>query len=242
MVCKLCQNERKLVNSHIIPEFMYKPLYDEKHRFIRTSTDPNENSRTLQKGLKERLLCEECDSNKIGKWEDYVSRLIFQRSTKPEYFDNATIFQGVEYNKFKLFQLSLLWRSSVSNLIEFKHVDLSSSPHEEHIRKMLLADSPGRHYEYGCLIIFPENKQMRQQHDVILPPEKFRMESFRGYRFNLNGLFWHYITSKHSDSFPFHKCFLREDGTLPIMSDLGASNEFYAKYAKELGDRGKLNL
>ena len=32
MKCKLCLKENKLSRSHIIPEFFYKPLYDEKHR------------------------------------------------------------------------------------------------------------------------------------------------------------------------------------------------------------------
>ena len=30
MKCKLCLNERELVNSHIIPEFSYQNIYNEK--------------------------------------------------------------------------------------------------------------------------------------------------------------------------------------------------------------------
>jgi hypothetical protein len=31
--CALCRQERPLRKSHVIPEFMFGPLYDEKHRF-----------------------------------------------------------------------------------------------------------------------------------------------------------------------------------------------------------------
>lgn len=33
-ICKLCKNERELQESHIVPEFMYRPLYNEKHKTV----------------------------------------------------------------------------------------------------------------------------------------------------------------------------------------------------------------
>ncbi len=56
--CALCLEERKLKNSHIIPEFVYKALgvYDEKHRFGGFSTDPDDKVTTHQKGFREYLL------------------------------------------------------------------------------------------------------------------------------------------------------------------------------------------
>lgn len=36
--CKLCLKEKELMFSHIIPEFFYEPMYDEKHRFMQIST------------------------------------------------------------------------------------------------------------------------------------------------------------------------------------------------------------
>jgi hypothetical protein len=35
MLCKLCLKDKKLVRqSHIIPDFMYKDIFDEKHRLF----------------------------------------------------------------------------------------------------------------------------------------------------------------------------------------------------------------
>jgi hypothetical protein len=36
--CKLCRLPRQLRKSHIIPEFMYTSMYDDKHRFHVVST------------------------------------------------------------------------------------------------------------------------------------------------------------------------------------------------------------
>ena len=69
--CKLCGEEKKLLKSHIIPEFMYKPLYDGNSRFKCISTAPKIPTMPKQKGDWERLLCKECELH-ISKFEGYV--------------------------------------------------------------------------------------------------------------------------------------------------------------------------
>jgi hypothetical protein len=46
--CRLCQNERELCFSHIIPEFMYLPTYDKNHRAVKI---PKGKNKYEQKGL-----------------------------------------------------------------------------------------------------------------------------------------------------------------------------------------------
>ena len=58
MICRLCLVESELQDSHIISEFQYKPLYDEKHRFFVISSDPRKNDFYEQKGFREKLLCQ----------------------------------------------------------------------------------------------------------------------------------------------------------------------------------------
>ena len=60
--CALCDQERDLCRSHIVPEFIYKPLYSEEGRTvgIRTSGESLQ-AKVVQTGLHERLLCKECE-------------------------------------------------------------------------------------------------------------------------------------------------------------------------------------
>lgn len=37
--CRLCREAKPLVNSHVIPELLYVPLYDEKHRLLSVKDD-----------------------------------------------------------------------------------------------------------------------------------------------------------------------------------------------------------
>ena len=75
-ICKLCLQKKKLVRSHIIPEFLYKRLYNEKHQFFVISNDSKIHDRVLQKGLREYLLCQECDGEILSSYEHYTSRVL----------------------------------------------------------------------------------------------------------------------------------------------------------------------
>ncbi len=52
-VCKLCSNEAEIRHSHILPEFFYSDIYDNKHRTLEISQG---SERTIQKGLRKYLL------------------------------------------------------------------------------------------------------------------------------------------------------------------------------------------
>jgi hypothetical protein len=70
-ICRLCGNDAELCDSHIVPEFLYKPLYDGKHRTLHARGDLT-SKRLVQKGLRERLLCVECE-RRIGEIERRVA-------------------------------------------------------------------------------------------------------------------------------------------------------------------------
>src|SRR5690606_40605054 len=119
MACRLCREEAPLKKSHIIPEFLYASMYDEKHRFHELSTSENKKNRFSQKGMREILLCGNCEQ-KLSKHERYASLLLgggIPITYRPRgKFIKA---EGLEYASFKLFGLSILWRASVSTLDVF---------------------------------------------------------------------------------------------------------------------------
>ena len=62
--CKLCSAERKLRNSHILPEFMYGPVYEDgDHRFRLVDVETGR-ARLHQKGLREPLRCQVCENRR----------------------------------------------------------------------------------------------------------------------------------------------------------------------------------
>ena len=74
MSCALCLENNLLCDSHIVPEFFNKPLYDDSpKRYHGISTDPGERLDIKQKGISEELLCESYE-RKLSLWEGYARK------------------------------------------------------------------------------------------------------------------------------------------------------------------------
>lgn len=203
MECKLCLEERDLKDSHIISEFWYKPLYDEKHRFHVLTTTPEDKNIFAQKGIREKLLCYNCEQY-FSRLEDYVRKVFYGgvgiliKNDK-----NKILINGIDYTKFKLFQLSLLWRASVSHHKFFSEISLG--PHEEKLRRMLISKKPGEPYDYGCILVGLLMDGSKLMHEMVMQPEPLRIKDYRWYRFVLGGYTWLFIVSSHSKNFFYKK-------------------------------------
>ena len=193
--CRLCQKAAKLTNSHIIPEFVFKPLYDKKHRF-RSAQLAEREWDWEQKGYREPLLCENCEQ-KISVWESYVSKHFFNKplpTPVSQGHSKAIILTGLDYQKLKLFLLSILWRAGVAAHDFYEHVQLGRL-HEERLRQMLLSENPGLAEEYACFIC-TLNLDGARFLDFFVEPTPTRLKSHRCYRFVFSGfVFYCYVTS-----------------------------------------------
>jgi len=158
LLCKLCRKDETLKKSHIIPEFLYSALYYEKHRFHEIHVDSDTKNKFSQKGVREPLLYDSCEQY-FSKLERYASLVLnngFELTVQR--IDGILHFEGVAYNKFKLFALSIIWRASVSSLDFFDEVN--SDIHEEIIREMLINEEPVKENDYPFLLapILHKNK------------------------------------------------------------------------------------
>lgn len=234
--CALCLKDLDLVKSHILPEFLYKPMYDDKHKYIIISTDSSKKPVTRPKGIYERLLCDNCDNNILGEYENYASKVLFHDGITKDNIkkiDIGFLITDIDYELFKLYQMSLLWRSSVSCRPEFKDTNLG--PHSDRIREMLINRNPGKRHKYGCVIYYIPD-QPEEMIEFIYPPELIpnKIEGHRWYRAIFNGRVWTYIVSSHSNMYSHQELFLQEDGTLPIINSGKFGKKFITSLAHDL--------
>ena len=202
MLCTDCSEYR---NSHILPEFLYADLYDEKHRTLQISKGEE---KTLQKGLREYLLFQKCET-KLSKYEKYAKGLL-QEIPNFSHDESLGILYSndVDYSKFKLFQLSTLWRSGVSKHEAFTQVRLGS--HKEKLRQMLVDDNPGSKSDYGCIMsIILETELL---HKIIQSPTRFKKRLYgrNGYKFVTGNLTLAFIVTSHPPSQAMQNCFYKK--------------------------------
>lgn len=204
MICKLCQQEKPLISrSHIIPDFMYESIFDEKHFLIKGTSSNLANVDKVPTGEYDgNILCRECDNDVIGRYENYSSRAFYrgksQMDNGPTQTDiwindiRAIQYRNLDYHKFKLFLLSILWRSSISNREFFRDVDLGSA--EENIRKMIIKGDAGDDTNYPILIVsFLGNQNIPSE--IIGSPHKFKKDQIEGFNYLINGYFYIFFFS-----------------------------------------------
>jgi hypothetical protein len=230
--CPLCLTAAVLRRSHIIPEFLYSAVYDERHSFLVTSTDPGDRPAIRQKGLWEYLLCDTCEG-RFSAWEDYAKRVLAGQDVTIARDGESLLITPVDYARFKLFQLSLLWRAAVSTRPEFAAVDLG--PHQEPLRQMLVAGNPGRVQDFGCLVLFPPDPAAQEifRH-AIGAPTVGRYNAHRLYRFVLGMLCWVFVVSSHMRELPASLFSLTDGGSFRVRNGGQPAMSYLAGFANEL--------
>jgi hypothetical protein len=212
-LCRLCGLPKPLQRSHIIPEFFYEHLYDDKHSYWLLTTLPETERLVQQKGQREYLLCAVCEQQ-IQVYETYVHRLFTATDDIGVRYkriaDRITVAEGIDYKLFKLFQLSVLWRASVSTLPFFRRVQLG--PLEEEIRQMLLRGDPGPAPLFSCMIwsLFDNGKKI----PLMFPPLAINVAGRMHYKFIFGGYVWNFVASRTTDSREWDEFVLTAEGRL----------------------------
>lgn len=236
-LCKLCGKLAELRRSHILPEFLFKPLYDEVHRYHVLNSRPDIKAKFAQKGISEQLLCDSCEGA-ISKYEAYAASVMGgDEGIRLNWNNGAIEVSGLEYHRFKLFLISILWRASVSNLDFFKMVQLG--PHAEKLRLMLLAGEAGEPDRYGCMI-FPVRHGEDQLPDLMVSPEPIKIGGRWWQRFIFSGAAWvFYCDSRPAPDFTQGLLLNRSGFLRAVPYDLKGTN-----FAQELADAfaGKIKL
>jgi hypothetical protein len=235
--CALCRRQAKLCKSHIVPEFLYKDLYDKDHRLWKISTNPLTRTTRPRKGVYEHLLCPECE-RRTSSWDDYASKVLrggIERKMQECYF--GWFISGLNYRLFKLFQLSLLWRAAVSQRPEFQDFLLARRP-KSRLRHMLLSEDPGNPLEFGCLMLVNQT-HLGLTGDVVLTRADAQQRTGKCL-FVMGGLFWLFFIPYVDAKTEEYRFILSESGEVTVIREEFHTERFLAGLAVDLKKSGNL--
>ncbi len=237
-ICKLCLLQKKLMKSHIFPEFLYSGMYNKHHKFLVVATDPATYTKRPSLGVYEHLLCDDCEQL-LGTCETHAAQVLSGQIGKQTEVPDGRAIEGLDYSLFKLFQLSVLWRCSVSTRPEFRGCVLG--PHEVKLRQMLVESNPGGALDYPCLVTssgIPDDIASQ----LITPPDETpsKIDGHRVFRSIFAGLFWAWMVSGHTRRYMYPQYILSEDGRLPILNADELGLGYVTGFAQDLQRAGKL--
>ena len=209
--CRLCLAHRHLKRSHIVPEFMYSPIYNQKHQIY--AIRGTKKVQVKQIGARERLLCLECEGQ-FGRYEDYAASAFFRKTYENEEKQGRVVLlRGLQYQPLKLFFLSLLWRFGVTSIDLLKGADLG--PHLERLREMLVNKDPGYELDYPCTVTEVGLNGV-PLHGWILPPKRSRPHGHIVWNITLGRFLFCYYVSSHGPPEGIQPIFLSRSGTMGI--------------------------
>jgi len=196
-ICKLCQNEKKLSNSHIITEFLYSKIYNSNHKMIGVTGTGSKGYQKEQKGLREHLLCADCESFLNLNYEIPFRLSWYDSGLLPIFWNDPKEIKRIEteYSSFKLFHLCNLFRAGVSSLPTFSEVTLG--PYEKKIREMLLSKDPGPDHEFPIYGYFTVHHKTNEVVHVVSRYVSSKYKGGRAYGVIYGGVQWWIGISKN---------------------------------------------
>lgn len=221
MKCNLCLKETVLIKkSHIIPDFLYEGIFDEDHFIYKVDLIKPERSGKKPTGVYDKhILCSNCDNKVIGTYESYASKIFFGGKMKPEsqpIFERTTPdrldVKNLDYSKFKLFLLSILWRSHISNNDFFKLINLG--PYAEKIRTMIIENDPGVEEDFETCIIYYNEKSLPSK--SIVTPRKIKYKGNTCYHFLINNMSIWFNISGHNKLELFNHSGLKSNNSMSL--------------------------
>lgn len=214
MHCRLCQQAKPLLRSHIIPEFMHKAMYDSAHRFFGLSGNASLKVEIHQKGMREPLLCCACEQQ-FGRYEKYANGVFFGgRTYEIGRSENLIVLSKLKYAPLKLFLMSLLWRMAITSVDTLKGIELGA--HEERLRQLLLDENPDGPMTYPCLITAVMHEGAHVP-DMIVRPGLGKIKGHRVWSFVAAGFLFSFVVSRHGAPQETDRAVLSLEGTMSIM-------------------------
>ena len=159
--CRLCGEVRPLCRSHIVPNFAYAPIKNEKGQILAVGRDVKK----VQTGYFERILCEECErllsayeSSFKQAWMDTIHPDFSHLKSGP--LQDFIRVEIPDYASFKLFHLSVLWRAAVSSGFKLDP-RITLGKYDAQIAALIRNRDPGQPGDFPFLGVLSLDRQNR---------------------------------------------------------------------------------
>lgn len=180
----MCLQNKEGVDSHIIPASFYRSIKDGNKEPLEVHLlDEKKHKRRSYTGIYDAtILCGDCE-RLFQDYDDYAQKLLLPNPNKAELISNQKgenkgyKLNNINYSYLKLFFISVLWRSSVSNREEFANVNVGNF-FEEKLKKMIKNRDPGTLNDFS-VVASRFNDYLGKR--FLLNPHKARIDGLNYY-------------------------------------------------------------
>jgi len=153
MICKLCLEDKPLIEAHVIPESFYR--IDPRSVPRVASNIPGSHRKRSPKGIYDTtIVCQSCE-RLFSQPDDYAQKVLLRDigNAAPVKINGeavAFLLPDIDYQRMKMFFITLLWRASVSSHAFFSKIDIG--PFEAILRETIRKNDPGDPEFFGVVL------------------------------------------------------------------------------------------
>lgn len=206
-ICNLCLKKKPLLSkSHIFPNFLIKDIVNEKHQVMMMNVEDLKSKKVQSNYWESNILCENCDNKIISKLERYFEINLYSnvidllKDEIPPLEGFKPLRVQANFNRIKLFFLSILWRCSIINRRNFPKIELG--PHQETFRKIIFENQIISQRKYPFIIFTFINKNsyadMEKYATIHTSPKHAKDENGHRYRYLFPGFSVEIYISDHN--------------------------------------------
>jgi hypothetical protein len=215
-ICRFCEINVACVDAHIIPRSFFTK-YSLPNTVIKmVGVAKNSYPKRIPIGPYDKnILCADCEAI-FSDYDDYGYKFFHTEDNWGELYsgteDVVKIARKFDYIRLKLFILSMLWRSSVSENIFYKQVKLGK--YENEIRKLIIEKDPGQPQSFPILF-----QRFEYQSNLIpmLCPARMHLFERNFYQYMLNGFLVQIKVDNQGLPAPFPDLVLSPDEPLIVI-------------------------
>ncbi|MFC1890859.1 hypothetical protein ACFLZT_00530 [Thermodesulfobacteriota bacterium] len=227
LTCPLCNKKVTEFHkrSHLLPEWMYTEIYNEKHKVLEISKRKQKVTKR-QKGYYGQFICKACEI-KTQKYDHYGSLILTNRSpNNPEHklisrehfefpIDGEKTeyeeWKNIDFKKFQRFVLACILRTQLAG--QMKGISLN----KKHFEKLISLYHGGATDDISYPIVViknPDNDKFRNQ--VIIPYIK-KQRGHHIIEFAGTGFIFNVYVSNHKKPNYINAFRLKNDGSMQLI-------------------------
>ena len=218
-VCKYCGQLKTPVKSHIIPRSFYEIKafkQNAPHNSLSMLSDA-EDLKPIKRPIgiyDEELFCKDCE-DKFMIYDDYAFKILNEQSShrKPLRDEKGqelgAYYETYEYNKLKLFFMSVLLRAGLSDVFFFKHVKVG--PYIELLKDAIDAGTAPDSNDFAVFLAYDDETK---KGPVMFPPAQKRIEKIKFYHFHIGHVIFYIKVDRRDTPQALQPIILKPNGKL----------------------------
>ena len=217
MICKFCGNDRKLIKAHVIPEGFFRRFRSSPNSLRLITNEAGEHEKRAPVGVYDKaIVCGGCES--LWKtWDEYAHLLLADTPLNSEarYHNGqilAHIVKDFDYDKLKLFFISILWRASASIQPFFSEIVLG--PFEKAAKQHISTADAGDTDDFAVILAKFDASLAKP---IMLSPHRVELCGVAYCRFYIAGYVAHIKVDQKPCPLPWSMISLSRDKPLVIL-------------------------